>query len=160
MTVRKTGTHASDTTIWGPSVADSSNSSIVESFPVKAVNRIANDNNPSGYISAHGGHIAWHILKSSHSCSSSSFVTDEDLRGRNVLLLTSFCYVNSLDTLEKVHCSWAHWKVMAAVLIVLTSDQSYSSQPFILQGHMCAQEAIGLDAVSTARSYLRNLKLH
>ena len=31
-----------------------------------------------------------------------SFVADEDLRGRNVLLLTSpFCYVNCLDTPEK-----------------------------------------------------------
>ena len=31
-----------------------------------------------------------------------SFVADEDLRGRNVLLLTSpFCYVNCSDTPEK-----------------------------------------------------------
>ena len=43
------------------------------------------------------------VLKSSHSCSFFSFVADEDLRGRNVLLLTSFSrYVNCSDTPEKV----------------------------------------------------------
>ena len=43
------------------------------------------------------------VLKSSHFCSFFSFVADEDLRGRNVLLLTSFSrYVNCSDTPEKM----------------------------------------------------------
>ena len=41
-------------------------------------------------------------FKSRHSRSSFSFVADEDLRGRKVLLLTSFCCVNWSDTSEKV----------------------------------------------------------
>ena len=36
--------------------------------------------------------------------SSATKLADEDLRGRNILLLTSFCYVNCSDTPERAYC--------------------------------------------------------
>ena len=67
------------------------------------------------------------------------FVADEDLHGRNVLLLTCFCYVNCSDTPERVSNTCC--RAERAILVVEVNRQNFSAIYVSLLQMLCFMRA-------------------
>ena len=74
------------------------------------------------------------VFKSSHSCNSFSFVADENLRGRNVLLSTSlsFCYENCSSNFIN-----SFFINIVTTLLWVTTNSGHTQSP-----HTCAHSLV------------------